>query len=272
MRSLAAIRREIALHWPAIVERSGVHPEAKDALPKVPKLLGTGTKTEAGRALKVSTAVVYMAPATEAFPDGRTLCPFATEGCASACLGNKAGRMIFGPMKLARLWKAALYMGARLLFLELAEAEAHAHVRKAERDGYLPAIRMDGSTDTGVGRILARKVPGAQWYDYTKVPARLHPPRPANYHLTFSYSGANRPEAIAALEGGTNVAVVFGIRKGEAFPEDWEGFPILDGDKTDARFLDAPAHVVGLSFKAAKGWKDAMAKGIAEGFVEPVKP
>lgn len=267
MRKLSAIRNEIRSEWSAIVARSGVHPEALGALPKLPKLLGTGTKTEAGEGLGILTAVVYMAPATEAFPDGRTLCPFATEGCASACLGHSAGRMVFGPMKLARLWKTALYMGARALFFELAEAEARAHAAKAERKGYRAAIRIDGSTDTGAGRELARRLPGVTFYDYTKVPARALGAHPANYHVTFSYTGRNWETASAALAMGRNVAVVFPTRKGEAFPPSFRGFPVLDGDKSDARFLDSPGHVVGLSFKAAKGRAKALEAAQAEGFV-----
>jgi hypothetical protein len=65
-----------------------------------------------------------------------------------------------------------------------------------------------------------------------------------NYHVTFSLSESNREDAIATLQHGCNVAVVFNTRKGESLPDTWKGFPVVTGDSHDLRFLDA--HRIGL--------------------------
>ncbi len=277
MSHLSTIRRSIVRNWPDIVARANVRPEALDALPNVPRILGSGTKTEKGEGKGYLTAVVYMSPATEAFEpgDGRTLCPYATEGCASACLGAKAGRMVMAPVKRSRLWKAALYLGDRVLWRLLVRAEIASFERKATRKGLLPVVRIDGSTDTGEGATMALVFPSVQFYDYTKVSARAakwaRGGYASNYHVTFSFSGANVAAAQAALSVGVNVAAVFSTGKGEALPVWYGGIlgsVVIDGDETDLRFLDPKADglLVGLRFKAAKGRGVAMEKAIAEGF------
>lgn len=57
---------------------------------------------------------------------------------------------------------------------------------------------------------------------------------------------------MAMLRDRGNVAVVFDTPKGEPLPETWEGFPVLDADADDARFLDPPGHVAGLRFKGPR--------------------
>ena len=52
------------------------------------------------------------------------------------------------------------------------------------------------------------------------------------------------------------MAVVFSTKKGEALPSTWKGYPVYDGDDTDARFLDPKGgYVVGLRTKG-KAKKD----------------
>jgi hypothetical protein len=81
-----------------------------------------------------------------------------------------------------------------------------------------------------------------------------------NYHLTFSHSGHNLEDCLEALQHAVNVAVVFTTLRGEHLPETWNGFPVIDGDSHDCRFLDPTGVVVGLR---AKG----MAKGSQSPFV-----
>lgn len=275
MRTLATIRREIRASWPAIVAKARTRSEALQALPKAPSLLGTGTKTEKGEGEGYLTAVVYMSPAREAFAPGdtRTLCPNATYGpggCFDRCLGRMAGRMIMRPVEAARLWKATLYMGARALWRELLEAEIRSFEASARRQGLRPVVRIDGSTDTLEGERLALSgaFPGVTFYDYTKSPTKaLRHLRSEAYHVTFSRSGANDAEALQVLQAGGNVAVVFSTTKGEALPTTWQGFPVIDGDVTDLRFLDPKGgHVVGLRFKAAKARGAKLAEALRHGF------
>ena len=55
--------------------------------------------------------------------------------------------------------------------------------------------------------------------------------------------------ASAWLNNGGNIAVVFDTKKGEELPSSFWGRPVVDGDKTDLRFLDADNVVVGLRSK-----------------------
>jgi hypothetical protein len=67
---------------------------------------------------------------------------------------------------------------------------------------------------------------------------------PDNYHLTFSRSEEKQNQAFALsfLKSAGNIAAVF---RG-SLPKTWQGFKVVDGDKSDARFLDPRGVVVGL--------------------------
>ena len=78
--------------------------------------------------------------------------------------------------------------------------------------------------------------------------------------MTFSRSETNDDDCRAVLAAGGNVAVVF--RK-KPLPSIWHGFPVLDGDQTDLRFLDPAGSVIGLTAKGS-------AKKETSGFVVDV--
>jgi hypothetical protein len=285
--TLISVQRDIRARWTDIVDSAGLRGAARiaalRALPKAPRLLGSSVKVKKGEALGILSSVIYLSPATEGTPQGRTLCPHATEACALACLGKEAGRMIMRPMERARRWKAALYLGDRASFRALILAEARGFAARAAREGLVPAIRIDGSSDTGEGERMreALRALGVQGWDYTKSlrrAARLarRGDDGTGYSLTYSH-GASEAETLEALRAGCGAAVVFSTGRGEALPTEWNGFPVIDGDITDARFLDrseggAPArggYVVGLRFKAARNRSEALRAAIAGGFVVP---
>lgn len=109
---------------------------------------------------------------------------------------------------------------------------------------------------------MARLFPDVQFYDYTKLPkAWMH--TLSNYHLTFSHSESNYAQCVEALAHGINVAVVFGIKKGEAFPETWHGYRVISGDDTDLRFTDPKSDTGVIIGLYAKG----QAKRDCTGFV-----
>ena len=93
--------------------------------------------------------------------------------------------------------------------------------------------------------------PDVTFYDYTKSPIRAlqfaKGAMPSNYHLTFSRSESNEPQALDVLRNGGSVAVVFG----GALPATWQGFEVVNGDESDLRFLDKRGVVVGLKAKGA---------------------
>ena len=82
---------------------------------------------------------------------------------------------------------------------------------------------------------------------------------PSNYHLTFSASEDNSLLVLDVLKQGGNVSVVF-----DELPTNWNGYKVIDADKTDLRFSDPENVVCGLTFKGTKKEKEA---AIESGFV-----
>jgi hypothetical protein len=200
-------------------------------------------------------AVLYMSPATESVPyGGANLCPNAG-ACANICLGAHAGRMHMPNAMRARLNRTFMYLQEREAFYAQLGKEIDAHVRRARRKGLRPAIRPNGSQDLrGVGAWVSRYCAAKYGsevavYDYTKIA----PFQVDGYHLTYSHS--ERPESLRVsldwLSRGGSVAVVFAVRKGHPLPKEWNGYPVIDGDQSDARFTDAPGSVVGLRVKGS---------------------
>jgi hypothetical protein len=57
-------------------------------------------------------------------------------------------------------------------------------------------------------------------------------------------------EVNQAMSSGVNIAAVF-----ENVPKTWQGWPVVNGDETDLRFLDPQGVIVGLKAKG-KARKD----------------
>ena len=64
--------------------------------------------------------------------------------------------------------------------------------------------------------------------------------------LTFSRSERNETDCLRVLNAGGNVAVVF---RRPPFPRLFWGYPVIDGDANDLRFLDRSPCIVGLKAK-----------------------
>lgn len=276
MTSHASTLEAIRETWPLIVanaRRQGFRFNASQVpFPAVPRLLGSSHKVELGEGLGVLTAVIYMSPALES---GYDMCAFrAGSGCEKSCIGTSTGFLLSRPAaKLSRLWKTALWLGSRGQWRTMLANEARAHARKARRRGLVPAIRIDGSSDTGEGGLMSEIVREVRWYDYTKSTRRaLVSLVGGSWHVTLSYHGSNQASCGQVLSQGGNVAVVFNAAKGEPLPKYWNGYPVIDGDVSDARFLDPPGHVVGLRFKRASKKAEFAKVGMKTGFVLPVLP
>ena len=217
------------------------------------KLLTIGnTKTIKGEAMGYLTFIMHLAPSTLS---GYNTCPMASEGCAAACL-NTAGRGRFTAIQEARIRKTRWFFENRDSFMAQLVKDIRAAIRKAEREGFVPVFRLNGTSDIrwetvaveGHRNIMAM-FPQVQFYDYTKLPNRRD--IPSNYHLTFSRSESNELDALRILANGEmNVAVVF-----DELPTKWAGVKVIDGTETDLRFLDEQSVVVGLVAKG-KAKKD----------------
>jgi hypothetical protein len=208
-------------------------------------------KTTKGEKLGILTGILYLAPANES--GVMNTCASSTPECRRACLYT-AGRGRFDSVRHGRIRKTLWLAGDRAGFVEELKRNVVRLIASARKMRLRPAVRMNGTSDLPwLAHEVAMAFPHVQFYDYTKHAKpwlRILP----NYHLTFSHSGHNVQDCIDTLEHGINVAVVFTTRRGEALPGTWNGFPVIDGDLHDCRFLDPAGVVVGLRAKgAAKG-------------------
>lgn len=204
--------------------------------------------------LGLVTAILHLAPADLS---GYNACPMASPNCKAACL-NWSGRGRYPKVQATRKAKTRWFFEHRPSFLFELITEIEALERKGLRQGKQAAVRLNGTSDLlwenfrverhdMIYRNVMEAFPTIVFYDYTKIFNRLTKKLPSNYHLTFSLSESNDAQAIAALRLGFNVAVVI---RGE-LPLQWSGFPTIDGDAHDYRFLDPQGgYIVGLSPKA----------------------
>jgi hypothetical protein len=224
------------------------------------KLLGVNSdaKTTKGTKYGYLTGILYLAPAKQS---GFEVCPSRSVGCTEACLYT-SGHGSFQNVKDARIRKTQWLFNDRPGFLQALRADVKALVKKAEKQGLIPCVRLNGTSDIGwegVANDLMAEFSNVQWYDYTKIQTRmmryLEGKMPSNYHLTFSKSENNWDKCLEVLKHGGNVAAVF-----NKVPETFMGYTVIDGDKSDLRFLDPSNVIVGLK---AKG----MARKDKSGFV-----
>jgi len=220
------------------------------------KLLSySNVKTIKGEKLGVKTAILYLAPGSIS---GVNLCGFASKGCLKSCIYLQ-GMGKFSNVQEARIAKTKLFLSDRKAFVEMLKKDIQAHIKRANKEGMTPAVRLNGTSDIGWelekgedGKNLMESFPNVQFYDYTKSPIRalkFHLGKlPSNYDLTFSKSESNIFQ-VRELIGRVNVAMVFSTKKGEALSMEYMGRKVIDGDESDARFLDEKGTIVGLRAK-----------------------
>ena len=203
-------------------------------------------KTIKGEALGYLTGILYLAPANES--GVMNTCPMATDACRAACLFT-AGRGRFDAIRNGRIAKTLLLHSNRALFLDCLRWDIGMIVRRAAKLNLKPCVRINGTSDLAwIPAMMSAEFPAVQFYDYTKLSKPELRVR-SNYWVTFSYSGANLAESLRVLKAGVNVSVVFTTRKGETLPATWNGYPVIDGDIHDLRFLDPKGVIVGLRAK-----------------------
>lgn len=189
--------------------------------------------------------VLYLSPNKVA--SKVNVCPFATEGCKMACL-NTAGRGALRSVQDARKRRTLLFHSRPSMFFAWLRADIAKLVRAARRDGKLPVVKLNGTSDIRwEDHTLIPSFPQVQFYDYTMYPPLTRKALPSNYHLTYSFSENRRAQKWAQgwFERGGNVAVVF---RGP-LPETFLGKSVINGDEHDLRFLDPKGVIVGLKAK-----------------------
>lgn len=229
---------------------------------------------------KYLTKILYLSPVSLS---GYQTCPQASAGCAAACL-NTAGMGIYNNVQEARKQKTRRFFENRKQFLSDLQLELHIFKRFCKKLGKIPVIRLNGTSDLSWENLstIIQDNPDVIFYDYTKVFSRmkkfLRGEMPPNYHLTFSMSEVNFEQCLEVLKLGGNVAMVFdahGVKKADrVFPPHFLGYKIVDGDKHDLRFLEAPKNAIekmdftkhGLRGKIVGLWAKGKARKDNSGF------
>jgi hypothetical protein len=216
------------------------------------KLLSVSTdaKTTKGESLGFLTGILYLAPATTTKWNTCSMAKVAQ--CDKACLYT-AGRGAMNSVQQARIRKTEWFFTDRQSFMQQLVVDIDKLFFKAKRMGLTPLVRLNGTSDIQWESIpingyknIFEAFPDVQFYDYTKIANRTD--LPANYDLTFSYSGVEgfQPFVTKALLNNMRMAVVF--RKEQDIPKTFMGIPVVSGDNSDVRHLDDKV-IVGLYAK-----------------------
>lgn len=241
-------------------------------------------KTVKGQKRGYMTAVMYLAPYTAS---GRNVCPFAElAGCWQGCLNTAghggiskgsvtmstpAGDLPDNAIQRARIARTELYWSDREAFMVKLHGEIRKFIRKAERKGLTPVVRLNGTSDIQWERghgltvnaeygmpqaypSIMAAFPGVQFYDYTKIPGRLYRQLPPNYRLSLSYSEASTKYMDLCLKASreVNASLVCVVRDESVKARNMQApsqRPLVDGDEHDLRFLDEPGAFVYLKAK-----------------------
>lgn len=218
---------------------------------KVKNLLSPGVTNIKTAKNDLETFILYMAPST--IVEDLNLCPFASNGCKKACLYT-AGRGKFSNVQLSRINKSKFWGYDRSNFyIQLANELLRIH-DKAIKKGIKIAIRLNGTSDIDHLDLLQRYsgidfldsfYNDLLFYDYTKNYNHIKKYKGTSYKITFSRSETNENNSYRILMDGGNVAIVFK----DQLPDTWNGFEVINGDKTDLRYFDPANVVVGLLAK-----------------------
>ena len=180
-------------------------------------------------------------------PVSTRICPYQDIAkCKAACLNTAGLGGVYPSIQKSRQTKTDLFMNDRETFMTMLYKDIEKFVRFCEKKNKKPAIRLNGTSDIQWETIkhesvtVFEKFPQVQFYDYTKIPTRKISHIP-NYHLTWSYSEANQKYANYFDKLKYNIAVVFSSK---TLPPMFKGLRVIDGDKTDMRFLDGNKRVV----------------------------
>ena len=204
-------------------------------------LTAGNAKIVKGEALGYMTKGIHFAPANLS---GYEVCNWRSKGCTKACLYT-AGRGAMQRTKDSRIAKTELFFEQRFDFLKKLSKEIVSTIKSASKKGMQAVFRPNLTSDIAWediinedGVTIFEKHSKTQFYDYTKsfnrMKAFINGELPSNYHLTFSCSETNTHISHLVLSMGGNVAVVFRNQ----LPSTWNGVEVINGDKSDLRFLD----------------------------------
>jgi hypothetical protein len=180
-------------------------------------------------------------------------CRYATKGCRAACLAT-AGNGRYDQSQRGRVWKTKWFAAQPLNFLRVLVDELdNIKVDTWTMAGWTVSFRFNVLSDLPwetiapwiVARIGDR---GIRAYDYSKWPTSKRAGAAAlGYVVCQSISERSSGRDI---DEAPHPVVVVDVKRGHALPACWRGRPVVDGDLSDARFLDPAGTVVLLRYKA----------------------
>lgn len=198
--------------------------------------------------------------------------------CSAVCNLWFSGRTVTPSVRAAMLRRTRWLFEDRPRFIEALRRDLDRLQRKALRLDKTAFVRLNVASDLDWLEII-RDYPHLQFYDYCKIRSRCRDMArgklPSNYWITPSYSERMHHNSLRSYLGaGLNVSVVFDTeylpshQRIGALPDDWRGFPIVDGDKHDLRHerFDGNGQLIGLRFK---GSRKLLSQAIQRGFVVP---
>ncbi len=212
-------------------------------------------KLEQSKDLNVLTYGLYLAPHNLS---GYNVCPESQE-CKKYCLHSSGRNKLEllknqegGKIQESRIKKTKMFFENTPRFMHLLCYEIEAAREKARQLGMQFAVRLNCTSDispekfTLEGKNILQLYPDIQFYDYTKVYSRIPlTEKYPNYDLTFSYSGTNWAQCKKLLSKGHRIAVVFE----KEIPDTFQGYPVINANKHDARYLDKGGIICGLTYK-----------------------
>jgi len=203
---------------------------------------------------------IYFSPA---MCSGYEVCPGRTPECTAACLnlsGHNRMDIHKNMINKARIKKTKLFFEEREFTVRWIIQEIANAKWKAEQEGRRFSVRLNNTSDispeefyvinrSGQKRNLLELFPTVQFYDYTKVAARIELlNKYPNYDLTYSFNGYNEDLCKAMLRRHVRVAVVFN----GVLPKEHMGYPVVNADLYDMRYRDRTDVIIGLHYKRVR--------------------
>lgn len=184
------------------------------------------------------------------------LCPMASKGCAAACL-SRSGQSGMPAQQRGQAVRTAFLLSHPVQAGLLIGNELRLALRKHGRIN----LRLNTTSDIrweliAPDMVAALSRAGVLMYDYTAWSPGDRAESQA-YSLTYSAKETAHTSddyLVGILASGGNVAMPFTTKRGDALPAQWQGFRVIDGDKSDERRNDPRGVVVGLRAKGYE-WK-----------------
>lgn len=228
--------------------------------------IGSDAKTVKGFDRGFLTGILYLEPSDGS---GVNLCKFSSLGCRSVCL-KESGRLRMESVSAkkndtitGRMKRSYQLLTDKIGFLKQLHHEIELMVKRADKIGLIPAIRLNGLSDLKWESVI-NSFPSVQFYDYTKDENYYikfqYGELPENYHLTYSISESEDPikllESAQYHNKNISLAIPFFpesydriLKDGELFVNPRLSVPVIDGDKNDLRFTDPKTCIVALKAK-----------------------